>query len=61
RDAFVGFIAGLGAMAVVILFTTIDYTWHTLIGCAVTIIFGNLSARMFHFNRGTNWFGGADI
>jgi hypothetical protein len=47
RDAFVGFIAGLGAMAVVILFTSIDYTWHTLIGCAVTLIFGNISARIF--------------
>jgi Na+/proline symporter len=47
RDAFVGFIAGLGAMAVVILFTTIDYTWHTFIGCAVTLIFGNFSARIF--------------
>jgi Na+/proline symporter len=47
RDAFVGFIAGLSAMVVVILFTTIDYTWHTLIGCAVTLIFGNFSARIF--------------
>jgi solute:Na+ symporter, SSS family len=47
RDALLGFIAGLVAMAGVILFTTIDYTWHTLIGCAVTLIFGNLSARIF--------------
>ena len=45
RDAFVGFVAGLGAMACVILFTSIDYVWHTLIGCVVTVIAGNISAR----------------
>jgi SSS family transporter len=47
RDAFAGFIAGTSAMAFVICFTTIDYIWHTLIGCAVTLIFGNLSSRLF--------------
>lgn len=47
RDALIGFIAGLVAMAGVILFTTIDYIWHTMIGCGVTLIFGNLSARLF--------------
>jgi solute:Na+ symporter, SSS family len=42
RDAFIGFIAGLLTMIIVLSFTTIDWTWHTLIGCAATIIVGNL-------------------
>ena len=46
KDAIIGFVAGLAAMACVIFFTTIDYTWHTMIGCAVTLIAGNLSARL---------------
>jgi len=37
RDAFVGFAAGIAAMIAVISLTAIDFTWHTLIGCAVTI------------------------
>lgn len=44
RDAVVGFIAGLLAMGAVIAWTRIDYTWHTLIGCLVTILVGNLAA-----------------
>ncbi len=40
RDAMVAFACGLAAMVGVLMFTTIDYTWHTLIGCAVTIIVG---------------------
>ena len=44
RDAFVGFISGLTAMAVIISLTTIGWTWHTMIGCCTTIILGNLSA-----------------
>ncbi len=47
RDAIAGFVAGLAAMAGIILFTTVDYIWHTLIGCVVTLIVGNLSARLF--------------
>ena len=47
RDAIVGLFAGLAAMAVVIFYTAIDYTWHTLIGCLATLIAGNLSARWF--------------
>ncbi|NUN71368.1 MAG: sodium:solute symporter, partial [Bacteroidetes bacterium] len=43
RDAFVGFIAGILAMVVVLSQTSIDFTWHTLIGCTATIIVGNLS------------------
>jgi solute:Na+ symporter, SSS family len=46
RDAFVGFISGLLAMVAVMTFTSIDYTWHTFIGCAVTIGSGNLSALL---------------
>ncbi len=43
-DAFIGFIAGILAMSVVITFTSIAYTWHTFIGCIVTITVGNASA-----------------
>jgi SSS family solute:Na+ symporter len=45
-DAAIGFVAGLASMTGVLLFTAIDYTWHTLIGCAATLIVGNLSARI---------------
>ena len=43
-DAYIGFASGLLAMIGVLWFTRIDFTWHTFIGCAVTIIIGNLSA-----------------
>ncbi|HUI63565.1 MAG TPA: sodium:solute symporter [Bacteroidota bacterium] len=46
RDATIGFLAGICAMCCVIMFTTIDYTWHTLVGCTVTVCTGNLSARI---------------
>lgn len=42
-DAFIGFVCGLAAMAAVLAFTPIDFTWHTFIGCAVTILAGNVS------------------
>ncbi|MFZ4622587.1 MAG: sodium:solute symporter family transporter, partial [Bacteroidota bacterium] len=42
-DAFAGFIAGILSMVIVLTFTKIDFTWHTLIGCTATIIVGNLS------------------
>ena len=45
RDALVGFVAGLCAMAVVLFLTDIDFVWHTMIGCAATILAGNLSAK----------------
>jgi Na+/proline symporter len=45
RDALVGFIAGLCAMGGVIFLTNIDYVWHTMIGCAATVLVGNLSAQ----------------
>jgi Na+/proline symporter len=47
RDAFAGFIAGIAAMALVIALTSIDFTWHTLIGCIVTIVVGNCSRLLF--------------
>jgi solute:Na+ symporter, SSS family len=50
RDAMMGFLAGLAAMTAVVLFTTIDYVWHTMIGCAVTLLVGNCSSRLFHGN-----------
>ncbi len=43
RDATLGFVCGLLAMTLVLTLTRIDFTWHTLIGCAVTIGVGNLS------------------
>ncbi len=46
RDAFIGFAAGLLMMAAVISWTTIGWTWHTLIGCITTIIVGNLSSAI---------------
>ena len=42
-DATLGFIAGLLAMVAVLAFTRIDFTWHTFIGSAVTILVGNVS------------------
>jgi solute:Na+ symporter, SSS family len=42
RDAFAGLIAGLLAMVAILGLTTIAFTWHTLIGCLVTLAVGNL-------------------
>ncbi len=44
RDAFTGFVAGLLAMIGVLFFTPIDFTWHTFIGCAITLLVGNISS-----------------
>jgi SSS family transporter len=43
-DGFIGLSAGLLAMIAVLQWTTVDYTWHTLIGCLATVTVGNLSA-----------------
>ncbi len=43
RDAFAGFIAGIISMILVLTYTKIDFTWHTLIGCLVTIAVGNIA------------------
>jgi Na+/proline symporter len=40
--AVFGFVAGLLTMIAVIGWTGIDYTWHTFIGCAATILAANL-------------------
>lgn len=45
-DAFAGFIAGLIAMTAVLEFTKIAFTWHTLLGCSVTLSVGWLSATL---------------
>lgn len=42
-DATFGFLGGLLAMIAVLAFTGIDFTWHTFIGSAVTILVGNAS------------------
>ncbi len=45
--ACIGFIAGLITMALVLQFTNIDFTWHTLIGCLTTLIVGNIAASIY--------------
>jgi SSS family transporter len=45
-DAILGFAAGLLAMVAVLAWTRIDFTWHTLIGSAVTIIVGNICRKL---------------
>jgi solute:Na+ symporter, SSS family len=44
NDAVAGFMAGLLVMILVLSFTRVDFTWHTLIGCSATILVGNLAA-----------------
>lgn len=51
-DAMIGFAAGIGAMIWVLRATTIDFTWHTLIGCVVTISVGNCSYFLRRFWSG---------
>jgi hypothetical protein len=46
-DAVIGVTAGLITMVAVLVFSKIDFTWHTLIGCGVTIFTG-LSVRFIH-------------
>ena len=40
-EPITGFVCGLLAMVGVLAFTRIDFTWHTLIGSAVTMLVGN--------------------
>jgi SSS family solute:Na+ symporter len=47
RDAYAGFIAGIAAMTAVLSFTRVDFTWHTFIGCVVTLLVGNLSSLLW--------------
>jgi SSS family solute:Na+ symporter len=54
QDAFIGFIAGLITMIMVLNFTTIDWTWHTMIGAVVTITVGKLSSKILHCESGIN-------
>lgn len=42
-DAIIGFICGILVMVYVIFFTSIDYTWHTIIGVIVTLLVANVS------------------
>jgi SSS family transporter len=45
-DAYAGFIAGITSMIIILTYTRVDFTWHTLIGCTATIVVGNLSAAI---------------
>ncbi len=45
RGALWGFAAGLAVMTLVILFTPVDYTWHTFIGSVATVSVGLLCSR----------------
>ena len=46
KDALAGFVIGSLAMTLVLTCTTIDYTWHTLIGCIVTVLVGNVRPQL---------------
>lgn len=43
-DAMVGFAAGIVTLAIIFSLKSVAWTWYTAIGCAVTIVAGNLSA-----------------
>ncbi len=47
RHAVPAFIAGIGVMIYVILFTSIAWTWYTIIGAAVTVGVGLLQTYLF--------------
>jgi solute:Na+ symporter, SSS family len=49
-DAVAGFVAGLITMVTVVAWGRVDFTWHTFIGCIVTILAGNLS-RLVRFQK----------
>jgi SSS family solute:Na+ symporter len=51
-DAFIGFIASLCAMIMVLFRTDVDFTWHTIIGCATSILVGNASRLLRKFLKG---------
>lgn len=42
-DAFIGFVAGILGMVLVIYYTTIAYTWYVIIGVIITIFAANIS------------------
>jgi solute:Na+ symporter, SSS family len=46
NDARIGLLAGLTAMGLILWLTRIDFTWHTLIGCVVTVMVGNAMALL---------------
>ncbi len=46
RDAMAGFLTGIAAMAVLFFTTNIAWTWFTFIGCAITVIIGNISTAL---------------
>jgi SSS family transporter len=50
-DAYLGFIAGLTVMGLVLSYTSVDFTWHTFIGCICTIIVGNVSRWVVNPSR----------
>lgn len=51
RDAIPAFAAGIAVMIYIILFTSIAWTWYTLIGAAVTVITGQLLALRSSYPR----------
>ena len=53
RDAYLGFLSGLVAMSLVLIWTPIAFTWHTLIGCLVTLMVGNARPVFRRFFPGT--------
>ena len=53
-DAFAGFAASILAMVAVLHFTTIAFTWHTVVGCSVALAVGNLSRLWSRFSATGN-------
>ncbi len=53
-DAFAGFLASILAMTVILRYTSIAYTWHTVIGCSVALLVGNLRPLWKRFGPAGN-------
>ena len=47
QDAITGFTAGLLVLVLLFFFSTIAWTWYTLIGSSTTVIVGLISERVF--------------
>ena len=43
KDAMIGFVMGIACTGLVLKYTTIAFTWHGLIGCAVTLAAAGIS------------------
>ncbi len=53
-DAYAGFIASILVMIAILRFTMIAYTWHTVIGCSVALVVGNIRPLWNRFGAPSN-------